>query len=68
MDLAPIQADIPNFQDPACLGQQQNLHKQILDLCQKVLPKMRDRVMIWMQSPGDIAHWYTFIGRFLDLA
>ena len=62
MDFAAIQADVAQLQHTGHLCQQQDLHKQLLDFRQKVLAKVGNRVMIWVQSTCNVSKWNTFIG------
>ena len=68
MDLTPIQTQVPHFEHPARLRHQQDWHEQVLDLCQKRLAKVGDRVVIRMQSACQKPKRNTFMGRLLYLA
>ena len=68
MDFAAIQAEVPQLEHSGGLGHQQDLHKQLLDLIQKRLAKMGDRIVIRMQSASDETKGNTFVGGFLNLA
>ena len=68
MNLAAIQAEVPQLEHPGSLCHQQNLNKQILELRQKRLAKVGDGVVIRMQSACQIAKGNVFISGFLDLA
>ncbi len=63
VDLAPIQADVAQFQHPHRLRQQQDLHEQLLDFRQKSLPKGGDGIVVGMHIPGNETKWNRFIGR-----
>ena len=68
MDLAPIQTDVPQLQNPGLLGDDQHLYEYGYDVREEGLAKGGDRVMVWMQSAGDEAEGNRLVGRFLDLA
>lgn len=67
MDFASIQADIAQFQFAHCLRHQQNLHKQIVQLWQKLLAEVGDTVMVRMHITANKSEGDHFVGRLLDL-
>ena len=68
MHLAALQTEVPHLEYPGRLGHQQDLHKQFLDLGQKRLAEVGNRIMIGMQSARDETKGNAFISRLLDLA
>jgi len=67
MYLGPIQADRAQLQHASFLREQEDLHKEILEVLQEGAPKCCQRIMIRMQIPGDEAEWHRLIRSSLDL-
>lgn len=65
--IATIQADIAQLQHISSLRQQQNLYKQFFDFNQKLLAKVDNGDMIWMQTSSNVTKRNAFMGRFFDL-
>ncbi len=68
MELASIQTDVAQVQGPRFLGHQQDLDKQGLEIGQKRLPKVGDRVVVRMQTPRNEPKRDRFIRCFFEFA
>ncbi len=67
MDLGPVQTDRPQLQHARLLGEQQNLHKEVLQLGQEGAPKRGQRIVVGVQVARDKAERHRLIRGALDL-
>ena len=67
-DLRPVQTHRPQLQKAHLMGQQQNLHKQRLQLLQKALAEVGNRIVIGMGVGSDIPKGHRIIRRLFQLA
>ena len=68
VNFRPVQTQITQLQHPRRLGQHEHLHKQLFELRQKRLAKMRQGVMIGMKIPRDVSKRQALVAGLLQLA
>ena len=68
LTFVPSRLTVPNFKKPHLMGQQQNLHKQRLQLLQKALAEVGNRIVIGMGVGSDIPKGHRIIRRLFQLA